>query len=220
MAGINWYTGYPINQKSCMTKPVPLCSLTNLQLRFLCPSDLEEVRALCQDWFPIDYPYSWYEDITSNPRFYSLAAVYDGIIIGLIVAEIKAYVKLNREDRGILSQSFSKQTEVGYILSLGVSKDHRRNGIASLLLDNLISHLTTVEHVDCKALFLHVLTTNSPAIHFYEHRNFRLHSFLPYYYSIKGKCKDGFTYVLYINGGHPPWGMKKKIQNMSVLLYT
>jgi len=77
------------------------------------------------------------------------------------------------QDRGILSQSFSKQTEVGYILSLGVSKDHRRNGIASLLLDNLISHLTTVEHVDCKALFLHVLTTNSPAIHFYEHRNFR-----------------------------------------------
>jgi len=36
---------------------------------------------------------------------------------------------------------------------------------------------------------------------------FRLHSFLPYYYSIKGKCKDGFTYVLYINGGHPPWGI-------------
>ncbi|XP_069701615.1 N-alpha-acetyltransferase 60 [Periplaneta americana] len=219
MAGINWYAGYPINQKSCMTKPVPLCSLTNLQLRFLCPSDLEEVRALCQDWFPIDYPYSWYEDITSNPRFYSLAAVYDGIIIGLIVAEIKSYIKLNREDRGILSQSFSKQTEVGYILSLGVSKDHRRNGIASLLLDNLISHLTTVEHVDCKALFLHVLTTNSPAIHFYEHRNFRLHSFLPYYYSIKGKCKDGFTYVLYINGGHPPWGIYDYLKHYCSLLY-
>jgi hypothetical protein len=56
-----------------------------------------QVRALCQDWFPIDYPYSWYEDITSNPRFYSLAAVYDGVIIGLIVAEIKSYIKLNRE---------------------------------------------------------------------------------------------------------------------------
>lgn len=32
-----------------------------------------------------------------------------------------------------------------------------------------------------------------------------MHQFLPYYYSIKGYCKDGFTYVLYINGGHPPW---------------
>lgn len=55
------------------------------------------MRHLCQDWFPIDYPDSWYKDITSDPRFYSLAAIYDGVIIGLVVAEIKAYAKLNRE---------------------------------------------------------------------------------------------------------------------------
>jgi hypothetical protein len=29
----------------------------------------------------------------------------------------------------------------------------------------------------------------------------------PYYYAIKGKRKDGFTYVLYVNGGHPPWSL-------------
>lgn len=32
---------------------VPLCILGDVQLRFLCPEDLEEVRALCEDWFPI-----------------------------------------------------------------------------------------------------------------------------------------------------------------------
>ena len=32
---------------------VPLCVLSDLQLRFLCPDDLDEVRTLCQDWFPI-----------------------------------------------------------------------------------------------------------------------------------------------------------------------
>jgi hypothetical protein len=32
---------------------VPLCILSEVRLRFLCPDDLEEVRALCQDWFPI-----------------------------------------------------------------------------------------------------------------------------------------------------------------------
>lgn len=33
--------------------------LDGLQLRFLNPDDLESVRALCSDWFPIDYPLSW-----------------------------------------------------------------------------------------------------------------------------------------------------------------
>lgn len=32
---------------------VPLCVLGDVQLRFLCPDDLEEVRTLCQEWFPI-----------------------------------------------------------------------------------------------------------------------------------------------------------------------
>lgn len=35
---------------------VPLCVLGEVQLRFLCPDDLEEVRSLCQDWFPIGEP--------------------------------------------------------------------------------------------------------------------------------------------------------------------
>lgn len=48
---------------------VPLYSLADVQLRFLCPNDLDEVRALCQDWFPIEYPYYWYEEITSNNRY-------------------------------------------------------------------------------------------------------------------------------------------------------
>lgn len=48
---------------------IPLYSLADVQLRFLCPSDLDEVRALCQEWFPIDYPLAWYEEITSVRRY-------------------------------------------------------------------------------------------------------------------------------------------------------
>lgn len=105
-------------------------------------------------------------------RFYSLAAVYNQVIIGLIVAEIKPYINVNAEDEEILAKSFPKTADVGYILSLGVSKQYRRNGIASLLLDALISHLTTAERRRVKAVFLHVLTTNSAAIMFYEHRKY------------------------------------------------
>ncbi|XP_028044683.2 N-alpha-acetyltransferase 60 [Monomorium pharaonis] len=194
---------------------VPLCVLGEVQLRFLCPDDLEEVRSLCQDWFPIDYPYSWYEDITSSSRFYALAAVYGGVIIGLIVAEIKPYARLNKEDRGILCSSLGKNCLVGYILSLGVRRAYRRNGIASLLLEQLLAHVTAPERSSVKAVFLHVLSSNAPAILFYQRCHFRLHSFLPYYYSIRGKCKDGFTYVLYVNGGHAPWGIWDWVRHLA-----
>lgn len=67
----------------------------------------------------------------------------------------------------------------------GVVKGFRKQGIASFLLENLIAHLTTGENIhDVKAVYLHVLTTNNAAITFYEHRGFRPHLFLPYYYAI------------------------------------
>ena len=78
---------------------------------------------------------------------------------------------------------------------------------ASLLLDSLLSYLTSNERVSCKAVYLHVLATNSIAIRFYQRRSFHPHSFLPFYYSIQGKPRDGYSYVLYINGGQPPWSL-------------
>jgi len=189
---------------------VAMCStytlaIQNVQLRYLCPTDIPVVKNLCVEWFPIDYPNSWYEDITSNPKFYSLAATLDAQIIGIIVAEIKSRSRCNKEDSEILSSQFPPSSQLAYILSLGVVKSYRCNGIASLLLENLLSYLTSGDQNDCKAVYLHVLTSNKTALQFYERRQFNLHSYLPYYYLIKGTPKDGLSYVLYINGGQPPW---------------
>ncbi|GIY89308.1 n-alpha-acetyltransferase 60 [Caerostris darwini] len=189
-----------------MSKQVPLCNDSNVQLRFLGPEDVPAVKKLCTEWFPIEYPDSWYKDITSSNKFFSLAAVYRVQIIGLVVAEIKAQSQCNKEDQGLLSSNFTKNTKVAYILTLGVVEDFRRNGIATLLLNSLVDHLTkNPDGNSCKAVYLHVLTSNTTAIQFYEQRNFTLHSFLPLYYSVHGVAKDGYSYVLYINGGHPPW---------------
>ncbi|XP_047501698.1 N-alpha-acetyltransferase 60-like [Penaeus chinensis] len=192
-------------QDSSSKQCVPLCSLADLKLRFLCPSDLPEVKTLCRQWFPIEYPDVWYEDITTNPHFYALAATLHMQIIGLLVAETKPLSKMNKEDQDILPPSLTGQTQIGYILTLGVSDSFRGHGIASLLLDNYLGHLMAHESPQVQAVLLHVLTTNQRAITFYQRRNFVKHTFLPYYYNIKGKPKDGFSYVRYINGGHPPW---------------
>lgn len=46
---------------------------------------------------PLRYPDSWYRDITSNKKFFSLAATYRGAIVGMIVAEIKSRTKIHKE---------------------------------------------------------------------------------------------------------------------------
>lgn len=83
------------------------------------PGDLPEVKRLCCEWFPIEYPDTWYSEITSNYRFYSVAAVYRGQIVGLIVAEIKEVAIVPKEDTEILAPTFGRGTRIGYILSLG-----------------------------------------------------------------------------------------------------
>ncbi|XP_011838035.1 PREDICTED: N-alpha-acetyltransferase 60-like [Mandrillus leucophaeus] len=88
----------------------------------------------------------------------------------------------------------------------------------SLLLESLKDHISTTAQDHCKAIYLHVLTTNNTAISFYENRDFKQHHYLPYYYSIRGVLKDGFTYVLYINGGHPPWTILDYIQHLGSAL--
>ncbi|POI24004.1 hypothetical protein CIB84_012249, partial [Bambusicola thoracicus] len=80
-----------------MTEEVPPTALTNVNLRLLCHDDIDAVKQLCGDWFPIEYPDSWYRDITSNKKFFSLAATYRGSIVGMIVAEIKSRTKVHKE---------------------------------------------------------------------------------------------------------------------------
>uniref|UniRef100_A0A8B9YI83 N-alpha-acetyltransferase 60 n=1 Tax=Bos mutus grunniens TaxID=30521 RepID=A0A8B9YI83_BOSMU len=114
-----------------MTEAVPSSALSEVSLRLLCHDDIDTVKHLCGDWFPIEYPDSWYRDITSNKKFFSLAATYRGDIVGMIVAEIKNRTKIHKEDGDILASSFSVDTQVAYILSLGVVKEFRKHGIGS-----------------------------------------------------------------------------------------
>ncbi|XP_077880655.1 N-alpha-acetyltransferase 60 isoform X2 [Ictidomys tridecemlineatus] len=80
-----------------MTEVVPSSALSEVSLRLLCHDDIDTVKHLCGDWFPIEYPDSWYRDITSNKKFFSLAATYRGAIVGMIVAEIKSRTKIHKE---------------------------------------------------------------------------------------------------------------------------
>ena len=73
-----------------------------------------QVKELCKEWFPIQYPDTWYRDITSDPRFYSLAAIYQSQLVGLLIAEVKNSDAINKEVQLFYYMSTTKST--GFIL--------------------------------------------------------------------------------------------------------
>lgn len=178
-----------------------------LQFRFLNIHDIDEIKLLCRYCFPLNYPHYWFTLITSDQRFFSLAALVDNKIVGMLVAEIKCKCQVQEQgSASILASSFGPDTHIAYIMSLGVHPFYRRKGIASELIKKFLNEVSVGNSImKVKAVYLHVLTSNLSAIQFYKGLNFRRLHYLRSYYLIQGKPHDGFSYVLYINGGRPPW---------------
>ena len=191
-----------LNLDTVNTESFHILPNSNLSLtfRFLRPGDQIEVKSLCRDWFPIEYPDTWYDDIVQDKKYYALAAcdTHTQEIVALIVANILPLVNCNHEDQQILHKNFSLTTSVCYILILGVNKTYRRQGLASILLENLLNTLYRLE--TCKAIYLHVLFSNQQAIEFYRSKLFQYRIRLPYYYLIKGEYLDAYCFARYING--------------------
>jgi ribosomal protein S18 acetylase RimI-like enzyme len=195
---------------SSPTTPIPLAPNTSnfidsVHLKFLTNDDINDLKALCSDWFPIKYPDAWYKDVTNGSQFFSLAAVHEDKTVGVIVAEVRQRNKCHKEDTDILGYWYPFDTQLAYILILGAAKEYRRKGVASLLLDAFLKHIHSLEHDFCKAVYLHVLTTNANAVLFYERHNFKRHKLLTEYYAINGTRHDGYSYALYVNDGCPRW---------------
>ncbi|KRX46223.1 Mitochondrial translocator assembly and maintenance protein 41 -like protein [Trichinella murrelli] len=181
-----------------------------VHMRYLCMEDVSEVKKLYSDVFPLEYPDHWFEHVSRSQSLWSMAAVCGQSIVGILVAEVRMLMDCHPEDHGILAKSFSLDTPVCYILSLGVRKSWRRKNIASKLLSHLLSYLRNIMSPSgpVRCVFLHVLVSNVGAIKFYEHWDFRRHCRLKDYYYINGEYQDSFTYTFYMNGGLPNWSLK------------
>ncbi|CAF0975260.1 unnamed protein product [Rotaria sp. Silwood1] len=210
----------PVNIDVVNTESFHILPNSNLSItfRFLRPGDQSEVKSLCHDWFPIEYPDKWYNDIVHNKKYFALAAcdAFTQKIIALIVANILPLGNCNREDQQILHKKFSLTTSVCYILILGVVKEYRRLGLASILLENLLN--TLYKYDTCKAIYLHVLYSNVQAIQFYESKLFQYRLHLPCYYLIKNEYLDAYCFARYINGGYPPFTFSDFLSNVRIYL--
>lgn len=138
------------------------------------PTDLIPLKALHEEFFPVQYSDSFYVDacqgigIRNGPLFTSIATIGDEII-GFVLAQFIPYAEC--EDNSIVESS-GRITHLCYILTLGVKRSHRRSGIASTLLEQVVNYAR--HNKGCGVVYLHVLTTNQSAIKFYESNKFSL----------------------------------------------
>ncbi|KAF7634864.1 N-acetyltransferase domain-containing protein [Meloidogyne graminicola] len=157
--------------------------------------DLNDVCNLCREAFPIEYPQEWYIDVV-NGCYISFGLYHNNNLTSLLVAENTTIGECDLEDKSIHNDP---NVNVIYILSLAVSQNYKRRGLATILLKHLMSKINTYKQQLPKLMFLHVLSDNLPAISFYRKNGFYHHATLPNYYLIGNKFYDGLTFVKHLN---------------------
>lgn len=115
-----------------------------------------------------------------------------------------------------------------YILTLGVAEAYRNLGIgrnsshldmvcifhhtrvslicawsaASSLIREVIKYASNIPN--CRAVYLHVISYNKPAIYLYKKMSFQCVRRLQGFYLINGQHYDSYLFMYYVNGGRSP----------------
>jgi ribosomal protein S18 acetylase RimI-like enzyme len=172
------------------------------------PTDLEILEKLHCDLFPIRYESEFFHNVVNGRNIVSWGVVdrsrhagQSDELIGFVTARLVLAKDSEVDDLLRFDPSRSDQTLV-YILTLGVVDSYRNFGIATSLIQEVIKYAANVR--TCRAVYLHVISYNNPAIHLYKKMCFqcvrRLHSF----YFINGRHYDSYLFIYYINGGRSP----------------
>ncbi|XP_028100429.1 histone acetyltransferase MCC1-like [Camellia sinensis] len=179
-----------------------------ISYRRIRPSDLVLLEKIHCDLFPIRYESEFFHNVVNGHDIVSWGAVdcsrpngQNDELIGFVTARVVQAKDSEIEDLLSFDSSKSDQTLV-YILTLGVVESYRNFGIATSLVREVINYASSI--LTCRAVYLHVISYNMPAIHFYEKMSFQCVRKLHGFYFINGQHYDSFLFIYYLNGGRSP----------------
>ncbi|KAL6127416.1 hypothetical protein ACLB2K_070781 [Fragaria x ananassa] len=172
------------------------------------PADLEILEQIHTDLFPIRYESEFFQNVVNGHDIVSWAAVdrsrpngQSDELIGFVTARIVLVKESEIGDLLNYDPSKPDQTLV-YILTLGVVESFRNLGIASALIREVIKYASSIP--TCRAVYLHVISYNNPAILLYKKMSFKCVRRLQGFYLINGQHYDSYLFVYYVNGGRSP----------------
>jgi ribosomal protein S18 acetylase RimI-like enzyme len=157
-------------------------------IRMMRSSDMSQVRALHTKLLPIAYPTTFFVQLLVQPQHMCLVATYDGKVIAFASATIET----RRSTPGPLGSTADQDRPIGggalrvTLLTLGVSPEFRRQGIARRLVHEVVqrlrsscgapchksphaSSLSESDSTDAVILCAEVARNNSSGQSFYSH---------------------------------------------------
>lgn len=132
--------------------------------------DLDGVIEVNERELPEDYPYFFYKSILDNfPESFLVVQNNAGKIIGYIMWRVEKTP----------SPDSLRYINKGHLVSIAVSNDYRKRGLAKALLSN---SMQAIKKYKIKEYVLEVRVSNYSAIKLYEHFNFQITNTKKNYY--------------------------------------
>lgn len=153
------------------------------------PHELEEVRTLHTEWFPVDYNEDFFRSITNDPDVVTVLAELKNSrfskIVGLATIGIRRKEKRYNFDGDLLPHLglASDDHTISYIFTLGVVDELRKRGLASVLLAECVRRVEATDPT-CPVIFLHVIEYNRAAMRLYEKNGFKEFKTEPQFYKL------------------------------------
>ena len=187
----------------------------------LSPENLEEVKKLHTEWFPVKYEEEIFNQaiLYNQGGFFSVGAFYcipigeneyKEIILGLILCQwlpVDKYFfqmttpetakkisdNLNFEEEVKLFLSRDKYYYCAYIMSLGVIDECRKMNIGTNLIKDIFNYCIYFDL--CVGVYLNVISHNISAKKFYEKNGLECVKTIKDFYNIEDKLYDSDVYI-------------------------
>ena len=178
--------------------------------------ELEEVKLLHKEWFPLEYHDSFFDALLQNIGNKSILALHNfehqgqtySVILGCIAYEYRC---LDYDvARFSLSDLCIDKSGI-YILTFGVINEARKLGVGTVLINKLVD--LAKEDYETKYIYLDVVSYNDLGIKCYERNGFVRVCNKKNYYKIFGTKYDAIVYSRYVNDCRKPLTAKEILCN-------